>query len=125
MKLAVLILLGAAAAAALLVMLALQLRYKITDRHLKVTLFGLCMRRVEISDIDYVSKRRANRAERWHNTLRAAHRVLVIHRRRGWFKDFVITPKNRYVCKAELDRALAKSQRADNRKPDDRGVASD
>ena len=36
-----------------------------------------------------------------------------------------ITPKNRYVCKAELDRALAKLQRADNRKPDDRGVASD
>jgi len=106
MKLAVLILLGAMAGTGLFIMLALRLRYVITQRHLKVTLFGLCIRRIKISDIDYVSKRQANWAEKWHNTMQPTHRILVIHRRRGWLKDFVITPKNRYVCKAELERAL-------------------
>src|SRR5437762_14081641 len=112
MKLAVLILLGAMAGTGLFIMLALRLRYVITQRHLKVTLFGLCIRRIKISDIDYVSKRQANWAEKWCNTMHPTHRILVIHRRRGWLKDFVITPKNRYVCKAELERALANLQPA-------------
>src|ERR1041385_5920449 len=103
MKLAVLILLGAIAGAGLFILLARQLQYVITRHDLKVTLFGLCIRRIKISDIDYVSKRQSNRAEKWYNTLHPAHRILVIHRRRGWLKDFVITPKNRYVCKAELE----------------------
>jgi len=113
MKLAVLMLLAALAGGGLLILLALQLRYRITQRHLKVTLFGLCLRRVRLSDIELVSKRQANRAERWYNTLRPAHRVLVVRRRRGWFKDFVITPKNRYVFKTELERVVAGLQTAD------------
>jgi len=113
MKIAVLTLLAAAACCGLVILLALQLRYRITQRHLKVTLFGLCLRRVRLSDIEHVSKRQANLAERWYNTLRPAHRVLVVRRRRGWFKDFVITPKNRYVFKTELERALAGLQTAD------------
>src|SRR5436309_3490386 len=112
MKLAVLTLLGLVATGGLFILLALQLRYSITARHLKVMLFGLCIRRIKISDIEYVSKRQTSRAEKWFNTLHPAHRVLVIHRRRGWFKDFVITPKNRYVCKAELERAMANLPRA-------------
>jgi len=108
MKLVVFVLLGAVALAGLLGALALQLRYVLTGRHLKVTLFGLCLRRIRLADIDSVSKRRAHRAEKWCNTLKPAHRILVIRRRRGWFKDFIITPKNRYVFKAELEQALAK-----------------
>jgi len=107
MKLALLILLSVIAGGGLFILLALQLQYVITQHHLKVVLFGLCIRRIRISDIDYVSKRQAKWAEKWYNTLHPTHRILVIHRRRGWLKDFVITPRNRYVCKAELERALA------------------
>ena len=127
MKLAVLMLLAALVGGGLLILLALQLRYRVTQRHLKVTLFGLCLRRVKLSDIEHVSKRQANWAEKWYNTLRPAHRVLVVRRRRGWFKDFVITPKNRYVFKTELERALAGLQTADGTgKPElERGAATD
>jgi hypothetical protein len=108
MKLVVFVLLGAVALAGLLGALASQIRYVLTGCHLKVTLFGLCLRRIRLADIDSVSKRQAPWAEKWYNTLRPSHRILVIHRRRGWFKNFIITPKNRYVLKAELEQALAK-----------------
>src|SRR5712671_3284295 len=113
MKLALLILLSVIAGGGLFILLALQLQYVITQHHLKVVLFGLCIRRIRISDIDYVSKRQAKWAEKWYNTLHPTHRILVIHRRRGWLKDFVITPRNRYVCKAELERVLANLQAAE------------
>jgi|SRR5437667_3642115 len=108
MRLAVLLFTGAVAGVGLFLLLAGQLRYAITERHLKVTLFGLCLRRIQLSDIDAVSKRQAHRAERWYNTLRPSHRLLVVRRQRGWFRDFMITPKNRYVFKTELERAIAR-----------------
>jgi hypothetical protein len=108
MKLAVLGLLGAFLAAGLLGALASRIRYVLTGRHLKVTLFGLCLRRIRLADIDGVSKRQAHWAEKWYNTLKPSHRILVIRRRRGWFKNFIITPKNRYVFKAEPEQALAR-----------------
>ena len=117
MKLVVFVLLGAVASAGMLGALASRLRYVLTGRHLKVTLFGLCLRRIRLADIDSVSKRQARRAEKWYNTLKPSHRMLVIRRRRGWFKDFIITPKNRYVFKAELEQALAKVK-AEGEKPE-------
>jgi uncharacterized protein (UPF0248 family) len=112
MKFVVFALLGAVAAAGLFGALASQLRYVLTGRHVKVTLFGLCLRRIRLADIDSVSKRQAYWAEIWYNTSKPSHRILVIRRRRGWFKDFIITPKNRYVFKAELEQALAKVKAA-------------
>src|SRR2546425_10771718 len=117
MKLVVFVLLGAVASAGMLGALASRLRFVLTGRHLKVTLFGLCLRRIRLADIDSVSKRQARRAEKWYNTLKPSHRMLVIRRRRGWFKDFIITPKNRYVFKAELEQALAKVK-AEGEKPE-------
>jgi hypothetical protein len=108
MKFTVLLLPATIATAGLGVLLALQLRYVITDRCLKVTLFGISLRRINLSDIECVSKRRSGPAEKWHNTLRPSHRVLVVRRRHGWFKDFVITPKNRYVFKTELEAAMGR-----------------
>jgi hypothetical protein len=121
MKLAVFLALGAVGVCGLFVLVALQLCYAITDHHLKVTLFGLCLRRIKLSDIDYVSKRQASWAEKWYNTLHPSHRVLVVRRRRGWFKDFVITPRNRYVFRTELECALARLQSPDNRMEPGRG----
>ena len=117
MKLVVFVLLGAFASAGLLSLLASRLRYVLTTRHLKVTLFGLCLRRIRLSDIESVSKRQAHWAEKWYNTWKPSHRILVVRRRRGWFKDFIVTPKNRYVFKAELEQALAKLKAAAE-KPD-------
>jgi uncharacterized protein (UPF0248 family) len=110
MKTAMLLVLAGVALVGALLAFITQLRYSITDRHLRVTLFGLCLRRVQLSDITSVSKRLVHWAERWQNTLQPAHRVLVIHRRRGLFKDFVITPANRYVFKSELEKAMAKAR---------------
>jgi|ERR1051326_5714120 hypothetical protein len=101
-------LLGAVASAGLLGALASRLRYVLTKRHLKVTLFGLCLRRIRLADIAGVSKRQSKWAEKWYNTLKPSHRRLVVRRRNGWPKEFVITPKNRYVFKADLERALAR-----------------
>src|SRR5688572_23431316 len=116
MKLVVFVLLGAVALAGSLGALASRLRYVLTGRHLKVTLFGLCLRRIRLADIDSVSKRQSHWAEKWFNTLKPAHRMLVIRRRRGWLKDFIITPKNRYVFRAELEQALAKLKAESDRK---------
>ena len=99
-------LLSAFILATLLVWAFTQVRYRVTPRHLEVTVFGLCVRRLPLSDIRYVSKRRTALAENWWNTLFPRKRILVIHRRTGWFKNFVITPKHRYAFKAELERAI-------------------
>ena len=128
MKPLVFALLGVVALGGVLGALASRLRYVLTGRHLKVTLFGLCLRRIRLADIECVSKQQAHWAEKWYNTLKPAHRMLVIRRRRGLFKDFIITPRNRYVFRTELERSLAelkaKAERHDGRMippPPDRG----
>jgi|ERR1044071_1972944 hypothetical protein len=108
MKWAVLLVVWALAGGGLAIVLVRQLRYAVTARHLQVRLFGFCVRRIPFSEIVRVSKRQTRRAEKWCNTLRGSHRMLVIRRRRGWFRDFIITPKNRYVFKAELEAAMAR-----------------
>ncbi|MBI3414918.1 MAG: hypothetical protein HY043_06275 [Verrucomicrobia bacterium] len=81
------------------------IRYRITSQNLEVRFLGLCLRRLPLDDIRYISKHRSGWAEFWWNTPWPAKRVLVIRRRSGWLKNFVITPRNRYVFKAELNRA--------------------
>lgn len=124
MKLAVLLLLATIATVGLGVLLALQLRYVITDRHLKVTLFGISLRRINLSDIECVSKRRSGLAEKWHNTLSPSHRVIVVRRRRGWLRDFVVTPKNRYVFKTELELAMGRLAQMQTKGESKPGTAS-
>src|SRR5688572_14697111 len=80
-----------------------HVHYHITQRHVKITLFGLVLRRVRISNIASVSKRRADGlAENWWSTFRRHHRSLVIRRKRGLIRNVIITPRNRYVFKTEL-----------------------
>ena len=124
MKLAVLLLLATIVTVGLGVSLALQLRYVITDRHLKVTLFGISLRRINLSDIECVSKRRSGLAEKWHNTLSPSHRVIVVRRRRGWLRDFVVTPKNRYVFKTELELAMGRLAQMQTKGESKPGTAS-
>ena len=91
--------------AALLLSLITLIRYRITTRYLEVRFLGICVRRLLHEDIRYISKHRSGWAEFWWNTLWPAKRILVIRRRSGWLKNFVITPPSRYIFKAELDRA--------------------
>jgi hypothetical protein len=35
--------------------------------------------------------------------------LLVLRRRRGWIRNFSLTPKNRYVFKTDLERALQRA----------------
>ena len=103
----------AGAAGGLLLLLALRLlmaglAYRVTELHFEITLFGVCVRRVPLTDIRYLSKHRSGLAEYWWNTAWPAKRILVIRRRRGWLKNLVITPENRYAFKAEVERAMAR-----------------
>lgn len=87
-----------------------HVHYHITQRHVKITLFGLVLRRVRISNLASVSKRRADGwAENWWSTLRPHHRSLVLRRKRGLIRNVIITPRNRYVFKAELERAIERA----------------
>ncbi len=108
MKIAALVALGCVLVCGLAAALLLRVRYAVTDTHLRVTLFGLCLRRIRLSNIERVSKRQSGPAEKWYNSLQTSHRILVIRRRRGLLKEFIITPKNRYAFKAELERAMAR-----------------
>ena len=104
--------LGLFAFTLLLIWLRTQLRYRIGTRSLRVTLFGLSVRRIALVDIRYISKRRPRWGENWWNTLRPAHRVLTIQRHSGWLKNFVITPPNRYVFQAEQEKAVQRATAA-------------
>ncbi len=87
-----------------------RIRYRVGSRHVKVLLFGLCIRRVALKNIESVSKRPGEGwAERWCCTLRPKHRMLVIRKKRGVFKNFIITPKNRYVFRSNIERALRRA----------------
>ena len=68
MKLALLCFGGAALLLLLLWWCMRQLHFRIGSRHLKVMLFGMAIRRIELTDIAYVSKREPKGpAERWYS----------------------------------------------------------
>jgi hypothetical protein len=121
MKIAVFCALGLMVGILMFVALMSRVRYRIGSRHIKVILFGLVLRRVSLSNIESVSKRRAEGlAEHWWSTVRPKHRMLVLRRRKGLFRNFVITPKNRYIFKADLERAV---DRAAGRVPSSQSLA--
>jgi hypothetical protein len=107
MKIAVFVALSVLLLIFLLLWLLRHIRYSITPRHLKISLFGLSLRRIPLTQIESISKRRAEGwAENWWNTTKPGHRALVIRKRRGLIKNLVITPRNRYIFKADLQRAI-------------------
>jgi hypothetical protein len=70
-------------------------------------LFGMAIRKIDLTDIAYVSKRDPKgAAERWYSSLKTSHRLLVIERKSGWRKYFCITPQNRYVFLSDLKNAV-------------------
>jgi hypothetical protein len=107
MKVFVFTALGALLAGFLFVWLVSRIRYRVGSRHVKVLLFGLVIRRVALASIDAVSKRRGEGlAEHWWSTFRPKHRMLVLRRKRALFRNFVITPKNRYIFRTDVERGI-------------------
>ena len=114
MKIVVFCALGVLIATLVFVWLVKRIRYRIGSRHVKVILFGLPIRRMAIDNIESVSKRRTDGwAEHWWCTFRPKHRLLVLRRQRGLIRNFVITPKNRYVFKTDLERAMRRLGKVD------------
>ena len=110
MKIFVFCALGALLAALAFVWLITRVRYRIGSKYVKVLLFGVCVRRVALSSIESVSKRRRDGlAEHWWSTMKPKHRILVLRRNRGLCRNFVVTPKNRYIFKTDLERALRRA----------------
>ena len=110
MKTAVFCALGLLVAAFLFTWLITRIRYRIGSKHVKVLLFGVCIRRLAFTKIESTSKRRGDGwVENWSSTMKPKHRLLVLRRKSGLFKNFVITPKNRYVFKTDLERAMQRA----------------
>ncbi len=82
--------------------------YRVTRTHLIVTWLGVTVRRVSLADILAVTKRQKGKAEKWCNTWRTRHRRLVVRRKTGWFKEFVISPAYRYEFRNRLQLAIDK-----------------
>jgi hypothetical protein len=91
-----------------------NLRYQIGRTSLRVMLSGMTVRRIDLSDIERVDKpRRELRwrdTENWRNTFDDSRRLLVVHRRSGWWRKFVITPKHRYEFRRQLRAAVAEAR---------------
>lgn len=102
--------LTAIALASLIVWLPTQLRYRITSTHFEITLFGIPLRWVRLQDIILVAKSRTKWAEPWSNTWKGSRRRILIQKRRGLFKNILVTPQFRYEFKVELERAALKSK---------------
>jgi hypothetical protein len=84
-----------------------RVNYQVGRKHLKVTILGIPVRRVRLDNIRNIHTRKPRFAERWYNMLfPTLDRILVIEKRRGLVKCFVITPEQRYVFRSELDRAI-------------------
>jgi hypothetical protein len=82
-----------------------RIRYRITGRHLQVTWLGLPIRRIGLADIKRVTHKPVVWAERWPNVLLGSRRVLVIRRRSGLWRNFLITPEYPFEFKAALEQA--------------------
>src|SRR5690348_16179314 len=77
------------------VWLVSRVRYRIGSRHVKVFVLGIRLRRISLESIEAISKRASGGwTERWWSTFHPKHRLLILRRRRGLFRNVAITPKN-------------------------------
>lgn len=82
------------------------IRYRITSHWLLITLLGLPIRWVSLKNIRFISDHCKEAAEHWPNTHTPKTRTLFIRKRRGFFRNLLITPQKRFVFKADLEKAI-------------------
>ena len=96
---------GGLVASVALVLSAKTIRYRVGSKYLIISWLWIPVRWIRLSNIAHVTPERFVLAERWFNTFRVRHRVLTIHRKRGLVRRLCISPANRFVFRAELNRA--------------------
>ncbi len=101
-----LILAGCFGVMILLILSTVTIRYHVTRRFLKITWLGLPVRLVRLKNIAHIGSSPVFWAEKWPNAFKPGNRRLVLLKRSGLIKHLVITPKNHFVFKAELDKAM-------------------
>jgi hypothetical protein len=94
----------------LMIWLITRISYTISDKHVRVVLLGLTLRKIVLSDIESVDTRSPFWNEHWCNTLWACGRVVRIRRRSGIMRNFIITPVNCDEFIFELRGRLAGGQ---------------
>lgn len=80
------------------------LRYRITDKAVEVLIFGWCVRRIRLDDIESVRRGGAFWNEHWTNF--KLWNAVTLRRKSGVIRNFVITPDNPGVFVAELAAKL-------------------
>jgi hypothetical protein len=103
------ILAGAGGTCALAGIIFLSIRaigYRLTPTHLKVTWFGIPVRRVRLDNIRHIGNKPVTWAERWGSAPFDPGRLLVIRRKRGLFKNLVITPARPYEFRFSMFQAI-------------------
>lgn len=86
-----------------LLYLVTRIRYEIDERYVRVIWFGFTLRKIALTDIADVHTRFRFWNEHWYNTLfDMGKRRVTLHRKSGFVRNFVITPKNREAFLAEL-----------------------
>ena len=82
-----------------------RIDFRVESKTVVIECMGLALRRIPLADINRVSKRLKGKPEVWRNTLRGNHRMLVLYRKNG-MRPVVITPRNRYVFRNQLEANL-------------------
>jgi hypothetical protein len=83
-----------------------SITYRLTATHLKVTWFGVPLRRVRLDDIRHIGNKPVFLAESWASAPFTLGRLLVIRRKRGLFRNFVITPVRPYEFRFRMFQAI-------------------
>lgn len=84
-----------------------RIRYVIDERYVRVIWFGATVRKIALTDIAAVDTRFCFWNEHWCNTVTdIPNRRVTLHRKSGFVRNFVITPKNREAFLAELSARL-------------------
>jgi hypothetical protein len=105
--------LGVACMIGLWAALKVRMTYHIGRTSLRIKVLGFTVRRISLDDIERVDKPRRDlrwvETEYWCNTFDTAHRLLVVHRRSGFFRRIAITPIHRYEFRRSLRLAAAEA----------------
>jgi hypothetical protein len=80
------------------------LRYRITAQAVEVLIFGCCVRRIRLDDIEHVRRGNVFWNEHWTNF--KLWNCVTLRRKSGWIRNFVITPDKPTEFIAELARKL-------------------
>ena len=75
---------------------------------MRISVLGITLRRVPLTDIERVSKRKRGFVENWSNVWRPKHRQLILHRHGTLKRPLLITPEHRYVFMKQLQAAQSK-----------------